>query len=66
MQLNPARGRKRDGDARDVLRDLYWVYAAQPREGTETASIFSLLPLTETLKVYAAQPREGTETWSDS
>ena len=38
MQLNPARGRKRD-----ILRDLHCVdcvvYAAQPREGTETFSM---------------------------
>ena len=37
------------------------VYAAQPREGTETAlwaSAFSCA----LAQVYAAQPREGTET----
>ena len=37
------------------------VYAAQPREGTETVLVVvgALLPH---LAVYAAQPREGTET----
>ena len=36
------------------------VYAAQPREGTETAR-HQMLD-TPVLQVYAAQPREGTET----
>ena len=37
------------------------VYAAQPREGTETLVLQT--PLNEFwCLVYAAQPREGTET----
>ena len=36
------------------------VYAAQPREGTETYLHSDELPLS--YAVYAAQPREGTET----
>ena len=35
MQLNPARGRKLEGPARAVPLGSV-VYAAQPREGTET------------------------------
>mgnify|MGYP000844435105 CR=1 FL=1 len=38
-----------------------WVYAAQPREGTETRDP-SELTLVDACMVYAAQPREGTET----
>ena len=36
MQLNPARGRKLDGGAAGFDPDPAEVYAAQPREGTET------------------------------
>ena len=36
MQLNPARGRKHEKDIRSIRADE--VYAAQPREGTETVS----------------------------
>ena len=36
------------------------VYAAQPREGTETYN--KTEKMLDTLEVYAAQPREGTET----
>ena len=40
---------------------LITVYAAQPREGTETlASV--MVARTASSLVYAAQPREGTET----
>ena len=38
------------------------VYAAQPREGTETGEGLWLMGHTLSQKVYAAQPREGTET----
>ena len=38
------------------------VYAAQPREGTETTLEFHPLSHQEAASVYAAQPREGTET----
>ena len=38
------------------------VYAAQPREGTETLSHTLLLLKGTQATVYAAQPREGTET----
>ena len=37
------------------------VYAAQPREGTETLNLTNLNLLHDKV-VYAAQPREGTET----
>ena len=59
MQLNPARGRKLVDDGNFVWRQM--VYAAQPREGTETCYI----PRQQASgidMVYAAQPREGTET----
>ena len=47
--------------AHKVLTLCSSVYAAQPREGTETAS--SHLPSLHIYStVYAAQPREGTET----
>ena len=36
MQLNPARGRKHD--IIELIKHLLRVYAAQPREGTETPS----------------------------
>ena len=36
MQLNPARGRKRDVKLSDGIAQQVQVYAAQPREGTET------------------------------
>ena len=40
MQLNPARGRKLDNlDDLDELDDAE-VYAAQPREGTETSNVW--------------------------
>ena len=38
------------------------VYAAQPREGTET-TFWHCEFKRVTFAVYAAQPREGTETW---
>ena len=54
------------GDGNHVLRGPYQlarneVYAAQPREGTETTSALCRIPRYPP-KVYAAQPREGTET----
>ena len=61
MQLNPARGRKlyhlldRGGPPA-----AYVVYAAQPREGTETK--LKKTTWASSKLVYAAQPREGTET----
>ena len=60
MQLNPARGRKLYRlPLRQIIPNM--VYAAQPREGTET---YIRLPQTHRalIQVYAAQPREGTET----
>ena len=36
MQLNPARGRKLKASDDQKSDMLYKVYAAQPREGTET------------------------------
>ena len=38
------------------------VYAAQPREGTETYVGDCSDPTQLLIEVYAAQPREGTET----
>ena len=38
MQLNPARGRKLDGAYSISALAYELVYAAQPREGTETGS----------------------------
>ena len=61
MQLNPARGRKLD-DVRLIYGEKEPVYAAQPREGTETKFIITAVNSKLTLLVYAAQPREGTET----
>ena len=60
MQLNPARGRKLEEGGGEVDHVLVMVYAAQPREGTETCSV--LQGPSNILTVYAAQPREGTET----
>ena len=60
MQLNPARGRKREyATVYPLLNEQ--VYAAQPREGTETTILRSRAN-SFILLVYAAQPREGTET----
>ena len=41
------------------------VYAAQPREGTETGDVIRIHVL-DMSSVYAAQPREGTETCTRS
>ena len=60
MQLNPARGRKLVVDGEEVLNGIR-VYAAQPREGTETFE-FLKVSFRPSRGVYAAQPREGTET----
>ena len=62
MQLNPARGRKHIKTAAIPLKTFIMVYAAQPREGTETGNRLDCLLLL-TYMVYAAQPREGTETF---
>ena len=61
MQLNPARGRK--PTPRIGLKTYLapTVYAAQPREGTETKKSLACIRI-HRLWVYAAQPREGTET----
>ena len=61
MQLNPARGRKHPRNRREEKTSNTTVYAAQPREGTETRSCAHHYQ-TAPIKVYAAQPREGTET----
>ena len=61
MQLNPARGRKLQQRIPNPSISGYAVYAAQPREGTETNKQLRRLRWLWT-KVYAAQPREGTET----
>ena len=60
MQLNPARGRKLDACTSNSLVFGSKVYAAQPREGTET--LLEAFVIKHNLPVYAAQPREGTET----
>ena len=60
MQLNPARGRKQcvlGGTDESPCP----VYAAQPREGTETQTSRSFRRVLPP-GVYAAQPREETET----
>ena len=62
MQLNPARGRKHIVYSPRIPFSSS-VYAAQPREGTETLFVDDGSS-DETLGVYAAQPREGTETRS--
>ena len=41
MQLNPARGRKRYAMFASIAVIIFSVYAAQPREGTETGRITS-------------------------
>ena len=46
MQLNPARGRKRASPSVLMARDGLTVYAAQPREGTETWRNHRRLPTT--------------------
>ena len=61
MQLNPARGRKLLGDPTILMSRANSVYAAQPREGTETA-VWLAGDADACDVVYAAQPREGTET----
>ena len=60
MQLNPARGRKRILVCLSIPCQDREVYAAQPREGTET--ILQVCDIGVVHAVYAAQPREGTET----
>ena len=62
MQLNPARGRKHIARLRDKDDCIPKVYAAQPREGTETGNEVKASRIDLTTRVYAAQPREGTET----
>ena len=59
MQLNPARGRKHVDPHTSIF--FYKVYAAQPREGTETLAMMRAYRFLSS-SVYAAQPREGTET----
>ena len=61
MQLNPARGRKHRCESRQSRLNYLKVYAAQPREGTETV-LADDSNLDVPAVVYAAQPREGTET----
>ena len=61
MQLNPARGRKLIQRRSSITAAMSAVYAAQPREGTETVCI-TLTRNNMLHMVYAAQPREGTET----
>ena len=63
MQLNPARGRKLHTACLRYDAQYLVVYAAQPREGTETR-ISPLHNPPNRWVVYAAQPREGTETQS--
>ena len=60
MQLNPARGRKLASVPDTIVSTIASVYAAQPREGTETYASVACMKLC--CLVYAAQPREGTET----
>ena len=43
MQLNPARGRKQSLDGVTHIEDMGAVYAAQPREGTETMKLTTTL-----------------------
>ena len=62
MQLNPARGRKLSQTANLPRKKQCQVYAAQPREGTETKFVASITDH-QARQVYAAQPREGTETF---
>ena len=62
MQLNPARGRKQELRAHAYYYKQLLVYAAQPREGTETRDINRPPSFVNVIQVYAAQPREGTET----
>ena len=65
MQLNPARGRKLRFTSSISHSPFPWaVYAAQPREGTETGPINAICVDPQSHAVYAAQPREGTETVS--
>ena len=61
MQLNPARGRKHVTHFQTFEPLRKGVYAAQPREGTETGN-FVRGKVDQLYLVYAAQPREGTET----
>ena len=60
MQLNPARGQKLFQKTQSDLTAKVAVYAAQPREGTETIRLIASSSTADA--VYAAQPREGTET----
>ena len=62
MQLNPARGRKHLTIDHCLRQIPVMVYAAQPREGTETRHTDRYRVSCHRLTVYAAQPREGTET----
>ena len=62
MQLNPARGRKQYPQALHNRNLWRTVYAAQPREGTETVTLKDRHKSLHQSRVYAAQPREGTET----
>ena len=55
-------GNKMPPDLSNSLTSV--VYAAQPREGTETQDVLD--DGVQLLQVYAAQPREGTETVTDT
>ena len=59
-----------DGNPRRVRHQFVTncdtVYAAQPREGTETRQCTWSRLSARAVLVYAAQPREGTETIGDS
>ena len=44
MQLNPARGRKLQLGADKIFQAAGRVYAAQPREGTETTELWQAYP----------------------
>ena len=59
MQLNPARGRKLDAK-RTRLQDLMsLVYAAQPREGTETSLLLLTESLSDTYRFMQLNPARG-------
>ena len=58
MQLNPARGRKRGHGLRGTPDGVLRVYAAQPREGTETLTA-SECPCSCQLRFMHLNPARG-------
>ena len=64
MQLNPARGRKHYREIHDSRRPLLKVYAAQPREGTETKPKSRSMKIVVALWFMQLNPARGRKPYS--